>query len=152
MLLSLSVFFRSPIAAIITLVPLMLSLAWLLGLHWLFDVKLNMFSVIAFPLLVGMSIDQGVHVYHRWRETPDLRLVIRETGSANVLTTLTTIIGFGGLWFADNVGIQSLGTTASVGTALGLIGSCVTLPALLLILDRFRRNRTSKLEGLTDVT
>ncbi len=138
-LLCLIVFFRSLGAALVTLLPLVMAITWLAGLHWLFDWKVNLYSIIAFPLLVGMSIDQGVHVYHRWRESPNLAVVMRETGAANVLTTLTTVIGFGGLWFADNLGIRSLGTTASVGTVLGLIGSCATLPALLLVLDRVRR-------------
>ena len=142
-LICLLFFFRSFWAAAITLTPLMMAIAWLAGAHWLFDWKVNMYSVISFPLLVGMSIDQGVHVYHRWRESPNLALVMRETGGANVLTTLTTVIGFGGLWFADNLGIRSLGTTASVGTVLGLIGSCATLPALLFVIDRIRRALTT---------
>ncbi|MBT9554827.1 MAG: MMPL family transporter, partial [Myxococcales bacterium] len=132
-------FFRSLTAAFITMLPLAMAITWLAGLHFLYEWKVNMYSIIAFPLLIGMSIDQGVHVYHRWRESPNLQVVMRETGGANVLTTITTVIGFGGLWFAENLGIRSLGTTASVGTVLGLIGSCATLPALLFVLDRLKR-------------
>jgi hypothetical protein len=132
-------FFRSLTAAFITMLPLAMAITWLAGLHYLYEWKVNMYSIIAFPLLIGMSIDQGVHVYHRWRESPNLRVVMRETGGANVLTTITTVIGFGGLWFAENLGIRSLGTTASVGTVLGLIGSCATLPALLFVIDRLKR-------------
>ncbi len=118
------------------LVPLLVSVTWLAGLHLLLGWKLNMFSVIAFPLLVGIGIDNGIHVYHRWGETRSVRLVLREVGGPITLTAMTTCIGFSGLLLANHIGINTLGLTAAVGIALALAGSVLTLPALLHCLDR----------------
>jgi uncharacterized protein len=128
--------FRSLRAALLVLVPLLVSIAWLAGVYLLLGWKLNMFSVVAFPLLVGMGIDNGIHVFHRWREVHSVRVVLREVGGPITLTTLTTFIGFAGLLFANHVGIQTLGLTAAAGMWLVLLGAVATLPALLHVLDR----------------
>jgi predicted RND superfamily exporter protein len=134
----LTLIFRSPWRALLVLVPLAVSIAWLAGIFLLLGWKLNMFSIVAFPLLVGMGIDNGIHVFHRWRETYCVKTVLREVGGPITLTTLTTFIGFAGLLFAGHVGIQTLGLTAAVGMWLAMLGAVVTLPALLYVLDRRR--------------
>ncbi len=128
--------FRSLRSAVLVMVPLLVSISWLAGVHLLLDWKLNMFSVVAFPLLVGIGIDNGIHVYHRWQETRSVRLVMREVGGPIALTATTTFIGFAGLLLANHVGIQTLGATAATGIALALVGSVVVLPALLYCVDR----------------
>ncbi len=128
--------FRSARAALLTLVPLLVSVTWLAGLHLVLGWKLNMFSVVAFPLLVGIGIDNGIHVYHRWQEARSVRVVLREVGGPIALTAATTFIGFSGLLLANHVGINTLGLTAAAGIALALAGSVLTLPALLHLLDR----------------
>ena len=128
--------FRSLRSALLVLVPLLVSVSWLAGVHLLLGWKLNMFSVVAFPLLVGIGIDNGIHVFHRWREVRQVRVVLREVGGPIALTAVTTFIGFSGLLLANHVGINTLGITAAAGIALALVGSVGTLPALLYCLDR----------------
>lgn len=135
-LVCLIIVFRSLRAALLVLIPLLSSVSWLLGLYLLFDVKLNIFNIIALPLLIGMAVDNGIHVYHRYAETRDFRLVLREVGGPITLTTVTTFVGFSSLLIADHVGIQSLGLAASLGMLLGLVGSVVLLPALMVTLGR----------------
>ena len=133
--------FRSLRSALLVLVPLLVSVSWLSGLFLLLGWKLNMFSVVAFPLLVGIGIDNGIHVFHRWREVRSVRVVLREVGGPIALTAATTFIGFSGLLLANHVGINTLGLTAAAGIALALAGSVATLPALLYCLDRPGRSR-----------
>ena len=118
---------RKSYLIVLVLVPLLVSVAWLAGVYLLLGWKLNMFSVVAFPLLVGMGIDNGIHVFHRWREVRSVRVVLREVGGPITLTTLTTFIGFAGLIFANHVGIQTLGLTAAAGMWLVLLGAVATL-------------------------
>lgn len=142
-LICLIISFRSLRAAALVLVPLVVSITWLAGLHLLLGWKVNMFSIVAFPLLVGLGIDDGIHIYHRWAEEHSLRVVLREVGGPITLTAVTTFIGFAGLLMTDHVGIRSLGLTAAVGIALALVGSIVTLPALLYTVHALGR-RSSK--------
>ena len=118
------------------LIPLLVSIAWLAGTFLLFDLKLNLYSVVAFPLLVGLAIDDGIHILHRWHEVKSLKTVLREVGGPVTLTTITTFIGFAGLSFAGHIGIKTLGMTAGLGLWLTWLGAVITLPALLYALRR----------------
>lgn len=132
--------FRSLAAMLAIMLPLAMAIAWLAAVYLEWDIKVNMFSIIAFPLLIGMGIDYGIHIYHRWLEEGDAWHVVREAGGAVGLTSVTTIIGFAGLLFANHVGIQTLGLTGALGIASCLIGSLVTLPSLLYLIERWRDN------------
>lgn len=133
-LLCLTLLFGSVRIALLTLVPLMASMAWLIGLHVLLDWKLNMFNVVAYPLLVGMGIDNGIHVVHRWLEDRDVGVVLRELAGPITLTTVTTTIGFAVLSFAPWQGVRSLGLTAASGMVLAYVGAVVVLPAVLTLI------------------
>ena len=135
-------FFRRPGAVMVVLIPLVFSLLWVCGVIAVAGFKLNFYNVVVVPLLLGMGIDHGVHIYSRFREQgrQGLALVLSETGTAIGMATLTTMIGFGGLFFADSVGVNSMATLAILGMGLAFVGAVVTLPALLH-LGRARQKR-----------
>ncbi len=133
-LFCLTALFRSLRLALLTLVPLLTSMAWLAGTHVALDWKLNLFNVVAYPLLAGMGIDNGIHVMHRWLEERDVGVVLAELLGPITLTTVTTSIGFLGLTFASHRGIRSLGLTAATGMGLAYLGAVVVLPAVLTLL------------------
>lgn len=136
-LISLLILFRSPRAMLLVATPLVASISWLLGLYYLYEIKLNIFSVIVVPLLIGMAVDNGIHVYHRYRETRDIRVVLRDVGGPMGLATATTFVGFSSLLIADHVGVQTLGFAAAVGMLFGLLGAVITLPALLVLIGKW---------------
>ena len=133
-LLCLTALFRSLRLALLTLVPLLTSMAWLAGAHVARDWKLNLFNVVAYPLLAGMGSDNGIHVMQRWLEERDGGVVLAELLGPITLTTVTTAIGFLGLTFATHRGIRSLGLTAATGMGLAYLGAVVVLPAVLTLL------------------
>ncbi|MCB9702982.1 MAG: MMPL family transporter [Myxococcales bacterium] len=132
------ILFRGIGAALVILSTVALALAWLGGLLWLLGYKLNFFNVIAFPLLIGMGQDDAVHILHRFREGSRMGVVLRETGGAIFMTTLTTVLGYGGMVFADHLGLYSLGFTAASGMTLCLVASVVVLPAGLRVMSWIR--------------
>ncbi|MCA9712687.1 MAG: hypothetical protein KDK70_43060, partial [Myxococcales bacterium] len=107
------------------------TLLWLVALMLVLGWKLNFFNVIVLPLLIGMAQDDALHIYGRWREAGrgQLGLVLRETGGAVFLTSLTTVCGFGGILFANHRGLQSMAWAAVAGMTLALVASVVLLPA-----------------------
>ena len=129
---------RSALGAGIVLATVLCGVLWILGLMVLLDWKANFFNLIAIPLLLGMGVDDALHVYHRYREEGAGRLgrVLRETGGAVFLTTLTTCIGFSGILFANHRGLLSLAHIAVAGMILCFVASTLVLPALLQLLSR----------------
>ncbi len=138
--LSLSVVFliilgstRSLRASVLIMVPLVFGMLWTGGLMYALGIQLNFFNMVVFPSLVGIGVDEGVHIHHRYREEGpgSLPFVLRRTGMAVTLTTATTMVGYAGLAFAHHPGLQAIGTLAVVGLAAAFAGAVVVLPAML---------------------
>ncbi len=119
------------LACIITLA---VALAWtLLGMVAL-GVSFNLANFFAIPITLGLGADGCIHVAHRARE--GLGGGFGSTRRAVSVTALTTIIGFGGLLFAQHRGLQSLGIVMVVSTTAMLFSTILLLPALLRLLPR----------------
>ena len=116
--------------AVLWLGALMVTLGW----------KADLFNIIALPLLVGIGQDDALHLYHRYREEGpgSLRTAVRETGAAIFLTTLTTSIGFAGIFFANHRGLHSLARVAVSGVVLCWLSSVVVLPAAIRCVEWWR--------------
>ena len=122
---------RSFVDTFLVLTPLLAALAWVTGFMYVFDIKLNLYNMVAFPTIIGMGIDNGVHIFHRYRETGkgSLRLVLRTTGMALLATSLTTMVGFSGLVPAIHPALTSIGVLSLVGLGSCFIASVTLLPA-----------------------
>lgn len=127
--------FRSVKTTVIALIPLLMSVIWLLGLMGLFDIKFTIVNVIGFPLLIGIGIDDGVHVIHRYRVEGKAKLnyAMSSIGKAILLTSVTTTLGFGSLMSSDYRGYIGLGLVVTIGIGLCFITSVIILPAILKI-------------------
>lgn len=104
--------------------------------------KLNFFNMLALPTIIGMGVDDGVHMYHRYKELGpgSAKYIVSTTGMAAVLTTLTTSVGFASLMVADNRGLNSLGMLTVIGMVSALFTTLVILPAAL----QWRDDRRAK--------
>ncbi len=123
-------------AAALVLLPLGVGLAWVAALMVLFGIKLNVFNIVAIPSIVGIGVDNGVHLYHRFRsEGPEsLRRVLRNTGGAVVASSATTMVGFSGLLVAHHPGLNAVGGLAIMGIGAVMVAALVVLPAVLHLL------------------
>ncbi|MFP4520698.1 MAG: efflux RND transporter permease subunit [Fibrobacterota bacterium] len=133
--------FRSMRYTILAAVPLAAGSAWMFGLMYIFGVKLSMMNFIALPLIIGIGIDDGVHMLHRYRiEGPgSVPIVLKYTGRATLLTSLTTMIGFGSMGLASHKGIAVLGQTLFFGVGSCFLSSAFMLPAILTIMEKFQK-------------
>jgi len=137
MCLVLLIAFRSITKALIILFPLVVGVILMTGIMGLFGIKLSIFNMVVLPAVIGIGIDNAIHIYHRYEEEGprSLRHVIRTTGWAVAITTLTTLFGFGGMLSAANPGLGSLGLLACIGLGTCLLSSLTVLPALLQWLE-----------------
>ncbi len=117
--------------------PLIVAFVWTGGLMALFGMKLNFYNLVVFPSMVGIGVDNGVHLFHRYLEEGrgSLPFVIRRTGWAIFMTTLTTIVGYSGLVFAHHKGLQSMGLVAVIGIGVAFVAAMVLLPSLIQAME-----------------
>ena len=127
--------FRNILYTALALAPLFFGLTWMWGGMALFGIPYNLANIFAFPLIVGVGVDYGVHLLHRVRqEGPDqLPNVLRHTGAAILLCGATTMVGFGSLVLCSHQGASSVGQTLLLGVGACLAASLVTLPAIVAL-------------------
>ena len=92
--------------------------------------------VVRAPMVVGLGIDDALHVLNRHHERRgDIPATMNAVANAILMTTATTVIGFGSLIFADLPSLRALGSTVSIGMICCGLSSLVLLPALLRAFD-----------------
>jgi hypothetical protein len=135
--------FRSLSYAVLGMIPLVGGFIWMVGLFVLFGWKFDVANVEALPLILGIGIDDAVHVLHavKRRGMNNLPDILRHTGRALLLTSLTTGIAFGAIAFSSHRGLAGMGLLLVLGVVSCFIASVVLLPAVMRI---FFRDKTSK--------
>ena len=121
--------------------PLAMGIVWMLGAMKLLGMSFNFANLVAIPLIIGVGIDNGVHVIHRVRleGAGGMDVVLRHTARAILIASLTTMIGFGSLALASHRGLASLGLVLLLGVGSCLVTSVVVLPNILVALGLARR-------------
>jgi len=130
--------FRSLRYTMLAMLPLGLGIAQLFGLLGILNIPLNPANMIVLPLILGIGIDDGVHVVHDFRRQTGRYRMSPSTASAVLITSLTTMVGFGSLMIASHRGLQSLGRVLTIGVSCCLFSSLVMLPAFLVWVTRNR--------------
>lgn len=142
-LIILIVAFRSAKRAAFALVPLATGVVWMVGLAAFLGVKLDFFNVIILPVVVGIGIDDGVHFFHHWLESGDVGETARRVGASVSMTSVTSMLGFGGLAITDYPGLASIGHLAICGIATTWVATVMVMPALLRLVELRREARNS---------
>lgn len=137
-LLTLYLDFRNIRDILLSLVPLALGLLCLFGLMGWFDLPLNPANMITLPLILGIGIDNGVHITHDYRRQRGHYFMPEgATLAAVTVNSLTTLVGFGALMLSPHRGLQSLGRVLTFGMAFCLLLSLL-MPGLLRWLQELR--------------
>ncbi len=105
------------------------------------NVAFNTVTLLGLPLIVGLGVDDGIHVVHRLRDAPADREVEALTGVARAIgtTTATTCASFAVLLASGHPGMESLALVMLLGLPVCLGASVSTLPALAKLLGVRRR-------------
>ena len=121
MLVFLVVLWRSVWDSLLAFFPLALAALLTCAALVVLDEAFNFANVIVLPLLIGMSVDSGVHLVHRHRTNPEEADVLgTSTARAVFYSALTTIFSFASLAFTPHGGIAAIGQMLTIGVALVL--------------------------------
>ncbi|HMI85079.1 MAG TPA: MMPL family transporter [Polyangiaceae bacterium] len=128
------VIFRLTATTPLILGSLLLAVTWLVGAMMALGIKVNFCNFVAFPITFGIGVDYAVNIMTRVREGrgQSIAEAIRTTGGAVGLSSMTTIIGYGSLLFAQNRALFSFGVVAVLGEIACLTTAIIVLPAILV--------------------
>jgi uncharacterized protein len=112
---------------------LALGILWFGGLAGALHLRLNMLNFIALPITFGIGVDYAANIFQRRRvdHARSIADVVRTTGGAVALCSLTTIIGYSSLLIARNHALISFGVLADLGEVACLAAALFALPAVL---------------------
>lgn len=114
---------------------LVLGVFWMLGLQGAYSIKYNFFNFIALPLTFGLGVDYPINVFVRCRQEnfKDLGKIIRGSGSAVLLCSFTTMIGYYTLLGAASQALASFARLALFGEISCLVVAVVGVPWALKV-------------------
>jgi len=124
--------YRRWLPTVIAVLPTLLTVAALHGIMTLLDMPFNSLNIMALPVILGIAVDDGVHMVHRFiADRGDVAKMLAGSGRSVVLTSLTTIAAFASLAFTRHQGLASFSILLVIGVALALLISVVLLPRLM---------------------
>lgn len=131
-------FFKSFIRAMVGMMPLIVGTIWMLGFSAWFGIKLDFFNVIVLPVIIGIGVDDGVHFYYQYliRGRGHIVPTFHMVGAAITMTTVTAIIGFGGLAVTHYAGLQSIGYLSIIGLVTTHLATIIIMPSLLWLAEK----------------
>jgi uncharacterized protein len=150
--------FRGLLNVIAAMVSLIVGICLSFGFATLAVGHLNILSMVFAIMLIGLGIEYGIQVVLRYQEelrTGASGLEAIETGlSANIrsiiMAAATVALAFATFAFTDFKGIAELGIIAAGGVFICVLATFTVLPAMLILLERFRKTSaqtTPPLEG-----
>lgn len=112
--------------------PVLMATSMTFGILCWANVGFSLITALVVPLIIGLGVDDGIHVVHRMREEPTLSpdQAAASVGRAIFMTTATTCISFSALMVTNHAGMESMGLVMLIGLPLCLLASVTTLPAL----------------------
>lgn len=120
------ILFRDVRCSVLSLLPSAFGVAAVFAVLAATGTPMNLFHIVALPLVIGLGADYGIFMVCRGRMTLPLATV-----PAIRLSGLTTLAAFGVLALAKHPSLHSLGTTVLLGVGAALMTALYLLPHLL---------------------
>jgi hopanoid biosynthesis associated RND transporter like protein HpnN len=131
--------FRDPRHTLLAMTPLCLGFVQMCGLVGWLGIPFNPANMIALPLIMGIGVDEGAHLVHEMRRQRGRFRLEDSTVLAVILTSVTTMAGFGTLILSRHQGLRSMGQILTLGVGLCLACTVLFLPALLTVMNHQRK-------------
>lgn len=130
--------FRALGPCLLAMLPMLMGLVQCFGILAACDIRLNAVNMIALPLILGIGINDGIHVLHDYRRSSADRTYSlgATTATAITITSAATMAVFGSMMLADHRGLRSLGQVVTLGIFCCWFCSLFLLPALLKLIRR----------------
>jgi predicted RND superfamily exporter protein len=127
--------FRNLRISLIVLIPIAFGIVVTFGLLLLVRHRFSFMSITAIPLIIGIGIDNGIHLVRRYLENERIGIlaIAKASGAALIQSNLTTIVGFGALMASSFAPLAEMGLVTSLGVALALVGGLCLVPAVILL-------------------
>ena len=130
--------FRDWRLSLYAMVPTAIGLIWAAGVLAIGGVELDLFAVFAVVTFVGIGVDYGIHLVHRYQERGDATRATAELAPVILVAAAITLLGYGTLVNSSYPPLRSIGLVSAVTVVTLAVASVLVLPALLMTESRGR--------------
>jgi predicted RND superfamily exporter protein len=128
--------FRNLRSVLLALMPLLVGITLMLGGMVLFGIQMNFINIFVTTMIIGIGVDYGIYILHRYGEVRDLpreqfEQALRETAKAVAAAATSTIVGFGSIIFSHYSGLRTTGEVAILGALCTSLVAITLLPSFL---------------------
>ena len=121
--------FKSYMLGVITAIPVILTVIWILGTMALLHISLTVTTITVTSLAIGMGIDYSIHVTNEYMMNG--KNAVKNVGVALMASAATTILAFVLLSFSLLPPIKIFGFLISISIFYSFIASIFILPIFL---------------------
>lgn len=123
---------RSLTDTLLVMTPLILAGLFTMASTVLTGTPINFANIIALPLLLGVGVDNGIHMVEKLHHSLSEKQNIYRSSTARAMFygALTTASSFAGLAFSPHQGIASMGLIITIGIFWIMTCTFIILPAL----------------------
>jgi hypothetical protein len=127
---------------LLVMTPLILAGLFTMASTVITNTAINYANIIALPLLLGLGVDNGIHMVEKLHHSLSEEQNIYQSSTARAMFygALTTASSFAGLAFSPHQGIASMGLIITMGIFWIMVCTFIVLPALskLILKDKIR--------------
>ncbi|MFT5290858.1 MAG: putative RND superfamily exporter protein [Planctomycetota bacterium] len=142
--ITLSILWRSLLTALIAVLVNLPALAVVLALHGYGGIPLNSVTVMVGAVVLGIAVDNCIHVLSFWNEERQrglgveeaVRRVIAKKIGAMTCTTAVLVGGLGFFLFSSFPPVSDFGGLALVALTVALIATVFLLPPMIVVMVR----------------
>lgn len=140
--------FRGLLNVIAAMVSLIVGICLSFGFATIAIGHLNILSMVFAIMLIGLGIEYGIQVVLRYQEElkngasgmAAIEIGLHANIRSIIMAAATVALAFATFVLTDFKGIAELGIIAAGGVVICVIATFTVLPAMLVLLERFRKN------------
>ena len=133
-----------PLLGILTIIPVLLVLTWILGTMVVIGYTLNVMTTLIGALTIGLGVTYAIHISHRFIEELEehhslekaVNNTVKNTGFSLFGAAMTTVLSFGVLSQSILVPMQQFGTITALTILFSFLSSVWVLPSILVLWAR----------------
>jgi hypothetical protein len=152
-------FHRSIKGVLIAFLPPAFALLLTFGTLGMVAPELTLISVAIIALLLGLGVDYSIHLMNRLTEEKTIEdkilrveKILKSTGKAVLLSTITTMIGFGSLMISSMTPMVLFGFGCAIGILFCFISAVILVPCLVIWFNFDKAGSIPSWKKLADFT
>ncbi|MCZ6665586.1 MAG: MMPL family transporter, partial [Gammaproteobacteria bacterium] len=140
-MIMLTILFRSPVVALVGIIPNILAATCILGFMGWMNIPLDIMTITIAAITIGIAVDDCIHYLYRYKtELPRIGDPIEtmhychaNIAKAAFYTTLTITVGFSILIMSNFIPTVLFGMLTAVAMIVALLAALTLMPKLILM-------------------